>query len=158
MCLRRQVLGEPLGDDDDAELLALRLFADPHGGHDAFDDFFEVHRAAERCFAGLRIGGLLGGLELAGDVFDADDQAGLAGDGRAVGQPAGAAAHRLGDEIAAGRFGVGQQVANLAGQHLDGREVAEREVDARVVVVDRLRQMDDRESACCPAAVALGRA
>ena len=74
--------------------------------------------------------GLLAGLVLAGDVLDADHQAGLAGDGRAVGQPAGAAAHGLGEEVAAGRLGVGQQVADLAGQELDGREVAEGEVDA----------------------------
>ena len=39
-------------------------------------------------------------------------------------------------------FGVGQQVADLAGQELDRREVAEGEVDAAVVVVDRLGDVD----------------
>ena len=140
--LVRQVLGKSLGDHHHAELLALGLLADPHRGHDPFDHFVEVHNAADGGLAGLRIGGFLAGLELAGDVFDADDQAGLAGDGGAVGQPAGAAAHGLGDKVAARRLGVGQQIADLAGQHVHGSEVSEGEVDARVVVVDRLRQVD----------------
>ena len=65
---------------------------------------------------------------------------------------------RLGEEVAAVRLGVGQQVADLAGQELDGREVAEGEVDAHVVVVDRLGQVDDGDAAGCPAAAAPGRA
>ena len=65
----------------------------------------------------------------------------------AVGQPAGAAAHGLGQVIAAVGLGVGQQVADLRGQDLDGREVAEGEVDAHVVVVDRLGQMDHGDAA-----------
>ena len=75
-----------------------------------------VHHAAERGLAGLRIGDFLARLVLAGDVLDADHQAGLAGDGRAVGQPAGAAAHRLGDEVRPAGLGVGQQIADLLGQ------------------------------------------
>ena len=84
-------------------------------------------------------------IEVVGEVLDGEDQAGLAGDGRAVGQPAGAAAHGLDQEVHPARLGVGQQVADLAGQRLDGREVAEGEVDAAVVVVDRLGDVDHRD-------------
>ena len=94
-------------------------------------------------FAGLGVGRLFLGGVRADDVLDADHQAGLAGDGHAVGQPAGAAAHRLDEEVGAVGLGVGDQVADLAAEEVDGREIAEREVDAAVVVVDRLRQMDD---------------
>ena len=107
----------------------------------------EVHDAADFLAAGLGIDRLFAGFVLAGDVLDADHQAGLAGDGHAVGQPAGAAAHALGEEVAAVGLGVGQQVADLGGEELDGREVAEGEVDAHVVVVDRLGQVDDRDAA-----------
>ena len=80
------------------------------------------------------------------DILDADHQAGLAGDRGPVGQPAGASAHGLGDEVGPGGLGVGEQVADLAGQCLDGREVAESEVDALVVVVDRLGNVDDGDA------------
>ena len=78
---------------DHAELLAFGLFADPHRGHDPLDHFVDVHHAADFLAPVLGLTDLLAGLVLAGDVLDADHQAGLAGDGRAVGQPAGAAAH-----------------------------------------------------------------
>ena len=64
----------------------------------------------------------------------------------------------LGDEVAAVGFGVGQQIADLRGQDLHGREIAEGEVDARVVVVDRLGQMDDGNAAAARRAAAPGRA
>ena len=109
-----QELGQPLGHDDDAELLAFGLLADAHRGDDPLDHLVEVHDAADFLAPGLGVDGLLAGLVLAGDVLDADHQAGLAGDGHAVGQPAGAAAHALGQEVAAVGLGVGQQVADLA--------------------------------------------
>ncbi len=93
---------------------------------------------------------LFAGLVLAGDVLDADHQAGFAGDGHAVGEPAGAAAHALDEVITAVGLAVGQQVAHLGGEELDGGEVAEGEVDAHVVVVDRLRQVDDGNPAAAP--------
>ena len=154
----RQVLGQPLGDHHHAELLAFGLFADAHRGHDPLDHFVEVHHAADGGLAGLQIGDFLAGFVLAGDVFDADHQAGLAGDGGPVGQPAGAAAHRLGDEIAAVRLGVGQEVADFAGQNFHRGEITEGEVDARVVVVDGLGQMDHRDVLVVAAADAPGRA
>ena len=58
-------------------------------------------------------------------------------------EPARLAAHGLDDEVAAGRDRVGAQVLQLLGHDVDRGEEAEREVDAAVVVVDRLRQVDD---------------
>ena len=46
-------------------------------------------------------------------------------------------------KIHAAGLGVGQQVADLAGQRFNRGEVAEREVDASVVVVDRLGHVND---------------
>ena len=62
-------------------------------------------------------------------------------------EPARLAPHRLDDEVAAGRHRVGAQVLQLLRHHVDGGEEAEREVDAAVVVVDRLRQVDDLHAA-----------
>ena len=81
--------------------------------------------------------------ELADDVLDRDDHVRLAGDGDAVREPAGLAAHGLDDEVAAGRHRVGAQVEELVRHDVDGREEAEREVDAAVVVVDGLGDVDD---------------
>ena len=61
--------------------------------------FIEIHGAAFALFTRRGVGRGFDLLVLAGDVFDADHQAGLAGDGRPIGQPAGAAAHALGQEI-----------------------------------------------------------
>ena len=144
--LAGQKLGQSLGDNHHAELLALGLLPDAHGGYDPLDYFSEVYHAALAGLAGLRIGGFLAGGVLVDDVFHAHHQAGLAGDGGAVGQPAGAAAHRFGDVIAARGLGVGQQIADFARQNVHRREVSEGEVDARVVVVDRLRHVDHRDS------------
>ena len=88
------------------------------------------------------------------DVLDREHEVRLAGDRDAVGQPAGLAAHRLDDEVAAGRDRVGAQVLELLRHHVDGGEEAEREVDAAVVVVDRLRQVDDLDAARAPPAAA----
>jgi hypothetical protein len=41
---------------------------------------------------------------------------------------------------------VGAEVLHLLGHHVDGGEEAEGEVDAAVVVVDRLRQVHDPEA------------
>ena len=110
----------------------MRLTTSPH-----------VHHAAEGGFAGFRIGDFLAHLVLAGDVLDADHQARFAGDGRAVGQPTRAAAHRFGDEIRAAGLGIGQEIADFLGQDIDGGEVAEGEIDARVIVVDGFGQVHD---------------
>ena len=118
-----------------------------HREDDALDDLVDVHDLANRLLAGLRIRRFfLRGVRTF-DVFDADDEAGLAGDGDAVGEPAGAAAHRLDEEIAAVRGGIGDQVADFFAEEVDGRKVAEGEVDAAVVVVDRLGEMDDGNAA-----------
>ena len=84
-------------------------------------------------------------LEIADQVFDAEDQARLAGDGRAVGQPAGASAHGFDQEEHPAGLGIGQQVADLARQGLDRREISEREIDSAVVVVDGLGNVNDRD-------------
>ena len=78
------------------------------------------------------------GHQVVGEVFDGKHQAGLAGDGRAIGQPARASAHGFDQEIHPAGLGIGQEIADLAGQGLDGREIAEGEVNAPVIVVDRL--------------------
>ena len=135
--LLRQVLGEALGEDDDAEPLALPL-AGTHDPDDVPDDLVQVHGASRARLARRRVGHLLVLAEVALDVLDADHEAGLARDGGAVGEPAGGAAHGLGEEVALGRLGVGEEIPDLAGEGLDGGEVAEGEVDAEVVVVDRL--------------------
>ncbi len=49
------------------------------------------------CFVDVLFSILVGAV----DVFDADHEAGFAGDGCAVGQPAGAAAHRFGEVVGA---------------------------------------------------------
>ena len=101
---------------------------------------------AGRARAGLGVGDGLLGHDVVDQVFDREHQARLAGDGRAIGQPAGAAAHRLDHEVHAAGLGVGEQVADLARQELDRGEVAEREVDSAVVVVDRLGNVHDGDS------------
>ena len=68
---------------------------------------------------------------------------GLACDGDTVGEPARLAPHRLHDEPGAGRHGVGSEVEELLRHEVDGGKEAEGEVDAVVVVVDRLRQVND---------------
>ena len=80
------------------------------------------------------------------DVLDREHEVRLAGDRDAVRQPAGLAAHRLDDEVARRRHRVGAQVLQLLRHHVDRGEEAEREVDAAVVVVDRLRQVDDLDA------------
>ena len=52
-------------------------------------------------------------------------------------------AHRFDDEVGRGGGGIGAQVLELLRHDVDRGEVAEREVDALVVVVDGFRQMDD---------------
>ena len=77
------------------------------------------------------------------DIFHADHQTCFAGNGGAVGQPAGAAAHGFGQIVDPRGFGIVKQVANLAGQRVDGGEIAEGEIDAGVIVIDGFRQMHD---------------
>ena len=91
----------------------------------------EVHDPPRAGRLGLGVGDGFGGLEITDQVFDAEDQARLAGDGRAIGQPACASAHGFDQEEHPAGLGVGEQVADLARQGFDRREVAEREVDAR---------------------------
>ncbi len=45
--LEREQFGQPLGQHDHAEFLALGLLADAHRGDDPLDDFVEVHDAAD---------------------------------------------------------------------------------------------------------------
>ena len=142
--LCRHELGQTFGQHDHAELLAVVLAGDHHVD-DHVDDGIDVHDSPRARSPVLGSVMRFRGLEVVDQVLDAQDQAGLAGDGRAVGQPAGASAHGFDQEVHPAGLGVGQQVADLARQGLDGREVAEREVDAAVVVVDRLGNVDDRD-------------
>ena len=113
---------------------------------DLIDDLVDHHDPTLARRAGLGVGQGFLGHQVVGEVFDGEDQAGLAGDGRAIGQPARAAAHRLDQEVHPARLGVGQQIADLAGQGLDGREIAEGEVDAPVIVIDRLGHVNHGDS------------
>ena len=93
-----QQFREPLGNHNRAVLLAF-LFTGQHGLHDPRDNLLNVHCPAGCLLARLGIDERLADFVLAGDVLDANHEAGLAGDGRAVGEPAGDAAHRLGDVV-----------------------------------------------------------
>ena len=77
------------------------------------------------------------------DVFDTDHQAGFAGDRGTVRKPAGTAAHRFGQKVGSGRFGIVNQVANFGGQKIDGGEKAKRKINAVIIVVNCLGQMDN---------------
>ena len=138
----RQIFGQALGQHHDAEFFSFILFASNHRRHEAIDHFLDVHDVASRLLAGSRIDHFFGAAVFSGDVFDADHGAGFARHGHAVGQPAGAAAHGFDEKVRAAGFGVAQQVATFGGQRVDGRKIAERKVDAHVVVVDRLGQVD----------------
>ena len=131
-----QHLGEALGEDDGAVVLAAAL-----AGDDEVDDPVDEGIEREPDLAVLGLG------EVAGDVLDGEHEVGLAGDRDAVGQPAGLAAHGLDDEVARGRDRVGAQVLELLGHDVDRGEEAEGEVDAAVVVVDGLGQVDDLDPA-----------
>ncbi len=80
-------------------------------------------------------------------VLDGEHEVRLAGDRDAIRQPAGLAAHGLDDEVARRRDRVGAEVHDLFGHDVDRGEEAEREVDAAVVVVDRLREVHDLHAA-----------
>ena len=115
---------------------------------DGFDDAF-YHRVDLHYGPLLRARFILDGLgfeKLANDVLDADYEAGLADDRRAVGQPAGAAAHRLDHEITPVRLGVGQQVADFPRQNFDRGKIAEGEIDTGIIVVDGLGNVDHADS------------
>ena len=107
-----------------------------------------VHRQARLGPRGAARGvvhGLLDG-ELPDHVLHADDEVRLARDGHAVCEPPRFAAHGLHDVVAARRHRIGAKVEKLAGHHVDGGEEAEREVDAAVVVVDRLGDVHDADA------------
>ena len=139
-----EVLGEALSHHDHAVLLALLLLANPHRLHDPADHRVDVHHRLELRLA-IGAGDRLLAAELAVDVLHADHEARLSGNGGPVREPTGTAAHRLAEEVGTARLRVVEQVADLTTERVDGREVAEREIDAHVVVVDRLRQVHDRD-------------
>lgn len=141
--LRWEHFREALADADDAEGLFLFRLASDHRGDDAVDEGVEVHEFALDGFTVLL--DLFDIGVLADDVFDADDEARSAGDGGTVGEPAGAAPHRFDEEVGAVAGGVGDEVADLGSEGFDGGEVAEGEVDAAVVVVDGLGDMDNAD-------------
>ena len=111
------VLGaRALGDDDDAVA--------PAGGVaalDALDDAVDVVR----------------------DLGQQDD-VGVAGDARVHRDPARVAAHHLDDHDALVRLGGGVQAIDRLGGDGDRGVEAERRLRARQIVVDRLRDADDR--------------
>ena len=53
---------------------------------------------------------------------------------------------RLDDEVAAGRLASARRFFSSLASDVDGGEEAEGEVDAAIVVVDRLRQVDDLDA------------
>jgi hypothetical protein len=137
-----QHLGEPFRENHSSVQLAALLAEDDEVG-DAIGEPLDRQPRLGARRARLRIGHLLGDREIAHDVLDAEDEMGFARDGDAVGEPSRFSAHRLDDEVSAGRHGVGAQVEQLVGHDVDRREEAEREIDAAIVVVDRLGDVND---------------
>ena len=107
-----------LGDDDDAVAAARRV-----APLDALDDAVDV----------------------VGDLGQQDD-VGVAGDARVHRDPARVAAHDLDDHDALVRLGGGVQPVDRLGRDGDGGVEAERRLRAGQVVVDRLRDADDRHA------------
>ena len=150
----RQVFANAFRDTDDAAFFA-ELDALFDGVGDTADEFVEQNdltflRIAvfvNEQFASLRAVGVFRAhqFRFIDDVFQTNAQGGFAGDGGTVGKPRGFTAHQLSDIVAVGRRGVEEQVAQLARHEINGREETEREVDAFVVIVDRLRQVDDAD-------------
>src|SRR5579862_9726115 len=105
-------------DDDDREVLAARVAA-----ADAVRDLVEVD-------------GLLRD----------EDHVGAAGDAAHDGDPAGVAAHHLDDHHAVVRLGRRMQAVDRLGRDRHGGVEPERVVGAGEIVVDRLRDADDREA------------
>ena len=152
---QRQVLADPFGDTDDTALLAeLDAFLDRV--RDAADQFVEqndltldggavgVHDQltrlrAVRVFRPHQRG-------VVDHVFQTDAERSLTCDRGTVAEPRGLAAHELRDVVALRGGGVEQKVAQLAAHQVNGGEETEREVDAFVVVIDRLGQMDDADA------------
>jgi len=67
----------------------------------------------------------------------------LSGQRYPVREPARPSAHGLGDEVALRRHGVRAQVSELPRDHVDRGEEPEGEIDAVIVVVDRLGEVHD---------------
>lgn len=105
--------------------------------------FRRARRRVDDRLLGLGIEDGFLGRESAVNILDAEHQARFTGHRSAVGQPSGRSSHRFGEVIGPGRLGIGQKVADLAGQGLDSGEIAEREVDSEVVVINRLGDVDD---------------
>jgi hypothetical protein len=82
------------------------------------------------------------------NILDADDKACLSGNRDAVGEPAGAAAHRFDEKVGPVCLGVGDQIADLPSQEIDRREITKSEINAAIIVIDRLRQVNDRDAVC----------
>ena len=131
----RKFFGKAFGEDDDAEFLTASA-----ARHDEIDDVIDEDVEIEETGEFLA-----SGEHESGDVFHADDHLSLTGHCDAVGEPAGLAAHAFRDEVGLSGACVGFEVADFLRHEVDGREEAEREVDAVVVVVDCLGQMDDAD-------------
>ena len=85
-------------------------------------------------------------VEVDRDLGD-EDHVGAAGDAAHHGDPAGVAAHHLDDHDAVVRLGRRVEPVDRLGRDRDRGVEAERVVGAGEVVVDRLRDADDRELA-----------
>ena len=139
-----QKLGKPFGDDDHSVVATEFFTGEHHGNH------FGQHGLHVHDLAGLaRSVGILDCLarsQRSDDVFDAQDQACIAGDRGPVGEPSGRASHRLGDEIRLSGRRIAIEISDLVGQDFCGAEVTEGKIDAGVIVVDGLGQMDHRHT------------
>ena len=131
-----EFFGEAFGQDDDAVFLFSQS-ADADEVDDVIDEDVDVEESV--VFSS-------GVFHQDGDIFDADDHLSFAGHGDAVGEPAGFTAHAFGDELGARCECVGLEIAHFLRHEVDGGEIAESEVDAVVVVVDRLGEMDDADA------------
>src|SRR5690348_11995177 len=76
-----------------------------------------------------------------------DDAVGAAGDARIGGNPAGVAAHHLDDHDPVVGLGGGVETVDRVGDDLHGGVEAEGEVGTADVIVDRLRDADQRQAA-----------
>jgi len=141
----RKQLGEALGEDDGAVVLIALLALEYE-----IDDPIDERRDRKAPLRGLcpreRIDIGFVDREVAVHIFGREHHVGFAGDRYTVRQPTRLAAHRFDDEIAAGGDAICAQIQQLLRHHVDRREEPEREVDATVVVVDRLGQMHDVNS------------
>ncbi len=81
--LRRHVLSEALRQHDGTKFLAFGLSADHHGD-DQIDNLVDPHNATLTRRLGCGIGQDFLGHQVVSEVFDRKNQAGLAGDGRAI--------------------------------------------------------------------------